>query len=110
MTKEDLIELAKERGIDIDPRSKKAVIAEALGIELDDEPAPAAPPVPAGLPEGKAKIRVLPMGDNKIGTGEGLRKNAEGRLEKVLAKRGDFMVLDIEIAERLERKGWAEIV
>lgn len=105
MTKDELIAIAEADGVEIDKRWSKARIADAVGVKVD-----AAEPAEPGLPEGMAKIRVLPLGDGKIGTGEGFRKNKQGRLEKVLAKRGDHMVLDADIALGLEKRGFAEIV
>jgi hypothetical protein len=102
MNKPDLIELAKERGVDIDPRAKKAVIAEALGVELDDEPAATADPKQPEIPEGYVKVRVLPLGAGKVSTGG---NNGMERAEK-----GAFLVAEKSVAEAQEKRGFVEIV
>jgi hypothetical protein len=108
MTKNDLIKIAEMEGATIDKRWPKAKIAEVLGIVLDgDDNEPEAEPE---ADAGNVTIRVLPMGDNKISLGKGFIKDAEGRLQKQLAKRNDRMTLPRDIAEGLERKGFAEIV
>lgn len=108
MTKDDLIKIAEMENKSIDKRWSKAKIAEELGIALqgDQSDSDAEPEADSG----DVTIRVLPMGDNKISLGKGFIKDAEGRLQKQLAKRNDRLTLPLDIAERLERKGFAEIV
>lgn len=109
MTKDELIKIAEMEGADIDKRWSKAKIADALGIALEGEAEPDAEPEAQG-DEGDVTIRVLPLGDNKISLGKGFRKSAQGRMEKQLAKRNDRLILPRDIAEGLERRGFAEIV
>lgn len=105
MTKEELIALADERGVKINVRDKKAVIADQLGVEIDDEPDA---DEPASLAPGEAKIRVLKLGDGKVSTG---RDDVFGSgVVFGRARKGDFLTVAQSVAEALEAKGYAEIV
>lgn len=61
---------------------------------------------PAGLPKGHVKVRVLPMGHDKVFTGE----NDPETLQPGKHPKGATVALPADIARRLEDRGYVEIM
>ena len=59
---------------------------------------------------GEVKVRILPMGDGKVSDGKGAYTDDEGAIRFSRAKKGDQITVAREIGERLEARGFAEIV
>ena len=62
-------------------------------------------PSEPALPEGHVRVRVLPLGDDKIFTGE-----TTAKLEFPCHSRGDELTLPKAIADALEKRGFAEVL
>lgn len=63
---------------------------------------------PAKLAAGMARVRVLPLGDGKISTGE-TEVHGTG-IVFCKAKRGDEMIIDEGVALTQEKNGFVEIL
>lgn len=105
MTKDELVALAEERGVEIDKRWKSEKIAEALGLQAEPD---ADADKAHAVPDGMKRLRITKFGAGKVSNGKGGYKNAEGRIAYGKCAQGDEITVADPIAAALEAKGFAE--
>ena len=83
--------------------TKKATPTKKVAQTDNDAPTSPASPEPGAVDQtndGKVRVRILPLGDGKVHTGNGPRE---------FAKKGAILSVNARTARDLEGQGYAEI-